>query len=286
MALNCVQVRDYLADDRAAEVRQAARRAGAPAGDEPAPLYQACQMARCWISAAPRDTPFHMTEEHSRELGTALQQQAASVGASEEQARALRDALCEHVRRDHAFDVLIWLHDAKGHSHFLVAQCKARADFEAHVDAKPYAAHAGDLQLKARPLGCLAPLLWCSNVTSYRAFAAGGDLNSTAASGRALQWLLPHMCSDDKGEDLFRRAAEAAEASVSGAAPERALPRAIQLRAHQVEAAAALSAARARGVVRGTVNHFTGSGKVSRQWFEFELLPMRSGSHLFSWQTI
>lgn len=253
-----VELRDYLAEDR----QRVYEALGKPGEDQsrsssPGRLFVTCKVQKCWISGAPSGTPFHMTENDRTDLRNALEKQAATLMEEESVAEDLAIALCDHMRRDKGFDVLVWVQSSDGKNHFIAAQCKARSDFEAHVDAKPYVAHATELQIKAQPLQCLLPLLWCSNVTFQRSFTEKGNLASCAASGRAIQWILPNICSEEK--DLLRRVLASAEFK-----PISELePRPITLKAHQQKAAEDLAIARQQKKVRGTVNHATGSGKVS-----------------------
>jgi hypothetical protein len=286
-----VELRDYLAEDRkvvyaADAIEKASQQEGHQSSNDdlmeidddvdssksskssPGRLFVTGKVKKCWISGAPSGTPFHMNEMDRTELRNALEEQGEVMEVGEEVVDDLATALCNHMRQDKGFDVLVWVQNSDGNSknknHFIAAQCKARSEFEAHVDAKGYVSHAAELQIKAQPLRCLVPLLWCSNVTFQRSFNEKGNLASFAASGRAVQWILPNICSEEK--DLVRRVLASLESKPSSELE----PKPITLKKHQKKAVEELAEARKNNKVRGTVNHATGSGKVS-YFLEFQI---------------
>lgn len=134
-----ITVRDYLAEDK----RRRRNRRKLPAGDaadgtnddrdDPhASLFVSCAMHKVFISSAPRCSPFYMRDEDDKELLAALEVQARGRQATFNKASILHAKLKGHMRSDFGIDVLVWLKEEgiSGKSHFLVVQCKARADFE------------------------------------------------------------------------------------------------------------------------------------------------------------
>ncbi|KAL4854330.1 hypothetical protein ACK3TF_004858 [Chlorella vulgaris] len=247
-----------------------------------------CSVERCFISAAPKGSPFHMTDRDRDELRETLRTHVVNVksnctGQDEEREEIEKAAnlLSQHMKKDCAFDVLVCLKevDTPEACHFIVVQCKARSDFTAHVDVWRYVCHANDLQKQLKKLRILAPLLWCSNVFTNHAFksrpdpTSSGELsrNITVATGKLVAWLLPDICADDKAEGLLDRVAKAAVEQLRGSDKQAArLPlEPPTLRPHQVRSCEELSNIRKKNLDdldegRGfclTVSMATGAGK-------------------------
>lgn len=230
--------------------------------------FVSCQMERCFMSGVPRESPLRMLEKDRGDIRSAIHDQVPE--GSDQRVDAFVKALYDHMSRDHGYDVLVWLKEKKPEndtgeggtrkSHFLLLQCKARSDHEANVDPRAYIADTYELQHLAKPLGCLAPLVWCSNVISNRRLSR---FDMSISKGHIIPWLLPIICGESRPDDLLRRvglsAVRLGTRMAARPVPENTLPP--RLRPHQIVAAADLSAARGRGITCGVADQATGSGK-------------------------
>jgi hypothetical protein len=228
--------------------------------------FVSCTVERCFMSGVPRESPLRMLEEDRDDIRSAIHDQVPA--GSDQRVDAFVKALYDHMSRDHGYDVLVWLKEKKPEndtgeggtrkSHFLLLQCKARSDHEANVDPRAYIADTYELQHLATDLGCLAPLVWCSNVISNSRLSR---YEMSMSRGHVIPWLLPIICGESGAYDLLRRVGLSAVRLGMAArpVPEDTLPP--RLRPHQIVAVADLSAARGRGITCGVANKATGSGK-------------------------
>ena len=228
------------------------------------PGFVSCRVMQCFMSEAPRESSFRMRQEDCETICHAIRNQVSEE--LQTKAENFVDELYEHMSRDHGYDVLVWLKEevcqSTGESdkqHFLLLQCKARSDLEAKVDPSKYIADTYNLQLLATDVGCLAPLVWCSNVIFDSSLSR---YQMSMSRGHIIPWLLPIICGESSAYDLPRRIGLGAVRlgmALDRPEPEDTLPP--RLRPHQIAAVADLSAARRRGIRCGVANMATGSGK-------------------------
>jgi hypothetical protein len=229
----------------------------------PDPLSHDCVVYRCFRSGALEETPFHMTTEDSEDLKSALKTQAEDCNCPAENGVKLAEHLIGHMRKDRAFDILVWLRDTKDNrNHFLAVQCKARTRSNASVNAQKYLLNATDMQLCAAKLQCLTPLMWYSNVSTSRAITRERLTTMTADSGRVIPWLLPDLCQEGMSDELMRRVAVSVESKTLSI--DRVPIRPLTLWSHQIKAVTALAKARNKGIVYGVAELATGAGKVDQ----------------------
>jgi hypothetical protein len=175
-------------------------------------IYVNCRVEGCYMSGAPKGSPFHMKEEDRKRLRQALQEHARTptVNAKPELAKNLAEKLIAHMKNDKAYDLLVWMRevDNQSKSHFYLVQCKARANPEEdNVDVRKYSVDITSLQSEARRLDCLAPLFFCSTINCCRRFLKefNGSLHHDVSIGCIIPWLLLDICNDDKELDLVRK---------------------------------------------------------------------------------
>jgi len=259
--------------------------------------FRTTKVHKVFISSSPIESPFYMTEEDEAELKTALKKQAAELKtALEKQAAELKTALkkqaaelnlklegaatklamhfIKHMKKDIAYDVLVWLKDIPDPegtqnkpqlNHFIQAQCKGRADFNAHVDITKYLAHISETRQLCAPLRSLCPLMWAANMfTSHQLIK--GNFTETFKSGKVIAWMFDMMCAEDKGIDLFARIADSVEHSVTSRQAKKVPPKPVKLEEHQDVCKMELHESRRKGlqsskITCGVTSMATGGGK-------------------------
>ena len=240
-----VHMRDYLAERR---------RGNMPSEDERAAIFVECEVYKCFMSSAPRRSPFHMTRKDRDQLADAFGGSPA--------AERLADKLFDQSMRDRFFDVLVILKDIDndGRYHIRAIQCKARTHFEAYVDISKYVGHQFATAIVAEELDVLVRLDWVSNVFSCKQTEGNEDFASLRENGRLNVFLYEEII---RTEDDIRLAAAMAShpfgSSEAEIVPER--PRK-QPRACQREALEVLRRARDEQKMQGvSVVCATGAGK-------------------------
>ncbi|KAL4542387.1 hypothetical protein Ndes2526B_g09352 [Nannochloris sp. 'desiccata'] len=260
-----VELRDYLTEQKEG------------VDSTSAAIYIKCEVVEVFMSSVPRGSPFYMDDTHRQSIVDALVENAriaAELNSVQEVgneaknlAKDIAGRLYDQAKKDRFFDVLVWLKDSDGKSHFQVAQCKARTNFKAFIDVSTYVGRKTALEKAGTErLGSLVRLDWVSNVfhckqanpAPINTDKMDGDQYSMVATGHLELFLFEAM----RGEagNIFK-AAKMAKKPFSKeplAEPESKLPK---LRPFQYKAVKDLKQARKDGYRGGSVIAATGSGK-------------------------